>query len=291
MVTLVTLTGKKPATVSINDVPVCTVTPKSPNAHLKQRMPYDTPTRVTVSGSTVDVCGYTAKFDIDEALAKMEERRASRKRKKASAAGEAVARATAAAAAPSPTPAASKSPKKSPKGAPKAPTPKTTPKAAPAAKAAPSEAVELSMEEVMAEAGMSMEDYAVDVGQVMIDGKDYFIDYRDYRVYSGSTEDPEQVGFYHPKTKTIEQTRPDHTLEDSEVFTAALASEKQRVMQLRKQWEAEHPEADSDGEATIDSDDDENFEGADAFRKKRRVEESKLETVMRGNKTLSRKKK
>ena len=251
MMTIATLTGKSPATVSVNGNTVACVTPDAPNAHLKQRLPYDESTRIDVTGSTVDICGYSASFDIDKALEKM----VMKKRKRAAEKAPEAAKSKPAA---SKSPVKSKSPAKSPKQAatksPKQAATKKSPKstAQKATKKAP-EAVELSMADVMDITGVDMDDQQVDVGTIVLNGKEYFIDYKEFKLYSGTEEDATFAGFYHPKTKSIEQTPPDHTLDDSAVLDAAINTEKDRIVDLRNEWLEEHPDADSDGEVTIDS--------------------------------------
>ena len=228
------LTGKKPASIYVNDRLLCTMTPDQPNGRLKQVMPYDKPTRVKIVGGSADVVGYSARCNLDAAY-------------------EAYENACEKGVCPpqcqdvhktvkkSPKPGAAKSPKKSPKAAPKK-----------AAAKKPAEAVELSMDDVLEVSGMSMDDYVVDVGQIVIKGKAYFIDYRDYKVYSGSEDDAKCEGYYHPKTQDVRKTRPDHSLDERAVATGVKESGLKRQREARAQWEAAHEGGDSDDE-TIES--------------------------------------
>eukprot|EP00754_Rhynchopus_humris_P040019 Rhum_TRINITY_DN23080_c0_g1::Rhum_TRINITY_DN23080_c0_g1_i1::g.177062::m.177062 len=267
------LTGKTPASIYVNDMLLCTMTPDQPNGRLKQVMPYDKATRVKIVGGSADVVGYSARCNLDAAYEAYENacekgvcppqcQDVHKTEKKAAGAAK------------SPKAGAAKSPKKSPKAAPK--------KAAQERKVTqakkPAEAVELSMDDVLEASGMSKEDYVVDVGQIVIKGKEYFIDYRDYKVYSGSEDEPKWEGYYHPKTQDVRKTRPDHSLDQEAVASGVKESGLKRQREARAQWEATHAGGDSDDE-TIESDEEE----VGTFAKKRRIESEAKERRERGN--------
>eukprot|EP01064_Diplonema_japonicum_P009331 TRINITY_DN16801_c3_g1_i1.p1 TRINITY_DN16801_c3_g1~~TRINITY_DN16801_c3_g1_i1.p1 ORF type:complete len:294 (+),score=74.33 TRINITY_DN16801_c3_g1_i1:23-883(+) len=252
------LTKGGEARVMVNGLIMCVLNKNQPHCSFLRKHLIDTPTEVTVKGSTVDVCGYSAAIEFemdeeDEETTEEEEVVVENSKKQA---------------------------RKPTTQQPPAKKQKKTPQ--PVEHAKPQTLVLNSHDPRVGEP-MPIEpnpEEEIEAISVMINNVSHFVHLASLRAYRGDLENAEFAGFYDPKTNKLTKKEPCFEIDEEALALNANLCGQKRASLLRKDWEQTYGDAASD--VTIDSDDDDRFKSVSQFSQKRDEEAGKMYTRERG---------